>query len=260
MPPKVLTPEQVFSVFEDWLAITGQPPPAIESSSPLAGDAAKSPQHRVDHAAWSAIAHAIDHLHAVKALVIDARKLHPYAPYSLLRAAIENAATAVWLLEPSDRSTRLERCLRLAYNEAAESGNARELIPKAFEGKRTAEERKAEIKTLAKSLGLNVGYVCGGFYYSTVVKQAGEAAQLGREAELMWRICSGFAHGRQWASLGVLERAVRESSEDAVSLLQLTTTLEQLALCAQVPLALTNDALHLFDRRRQSPYAGTPLL
>jgi hypothetical protein len=140
----------MFAAIDEWLAITGRSSPEVEPGSPLVGDARKSPDLQVAHAAWNGITHAVDHLHAVRSLLGDARVLHPYAPYTLLRSAIENAATAVWLLAPPQRSERLRRRLKLARHEAWESGQVRKLVPaEAFEGRRSAEERIAEIRSLA---------------------------------------------------------------------------------------------------------------
>src|SRR5688500_1141081 len=132
---KLISPQAFFSTITTWMEErTTKEPPAIEPGSPLAGDGAKSPEHQVGHAAWSGISLAVDHLHAIKVQVIDAQVLHPYSPYTLMRAAIENAATAVWLLEPNDRNERLQRRLKLAHHEAFEAGKARELLPAAFAG------------------------------------------------------------------------------------------------------------------------------
>jgi hypothetical protein len=57
----------------------------------------------------------------------------------------------------------------------------------------------------------------------------------------------------------MLDRNIRASQEDEVALLQLTTSVDQVALAAHLPLILTNSALQLFERGRRSPYQGTPL-
>jgi hypothetical protein len=121
-PPRTLDPEVIFAAVDGWLAMTGQPSPEAEPGSALAGDTAKSSKHQVSHAAWNGITHAVDQLHALKTLIVDARVVHTYVPFSLLRSAIENAATAVWLLSPRKRDERVQRCLKLARHEAWEHG------------------------------------------------------------------------------------------------------------------------------------------
>ena len=56
----------------------------------------------------------MDHLNCLHALLKDAQVIHMFAPYSLVRAALENASAAVWMLHPSGRATRICRRLRLA--------------------------------------------------------------------------------------------------------------------------------------------------
>jgi hypothetical protein len=66
--------------------------------------------YQLGHAAL----HAMDHLHCLRALIADGQLLNMYTPYPLVRAALENASTAVWLLAPASRTERIIRRLRLA--------------------------------------------------------------------------------------------------------------------------------------------------
>jgi hypothetical protein len=87
----------MFATIDEWVSVSSQPTPEAEPGSALAGDARKSPNLQVGHAAWNGVSHSIDHLHALRALMLDARILNIYAPFTLVRSAMENAATAVWL-------------------------------------------------------------------------------------------------------------------------------------------------------------------
>jgi hypothetical protein len=244
----------MLAAIEGWLAMTNRPPPDVEDGSPLAGDARKSPKLQVAHAAWNGVTHAVDHLHALKALIADAQVVHPYAPFTLLRAATENAATAVWLLAPRRRSERLQRRLRLAHNEAREAGEVEKLIPPERHGKRSAQERIDEIRSLASALGLDLSYVCGRFSYENIVKDAGETALLGADlSALLWRLGAGFSHGRYWASFSMLERQeVATDAADVVNV-RLTTSVDQVMTVAQAPFLLTDKAVALYEQRRRGP-------
>jgi hypothetical protein len=246
----------MFAVIEDWIAVTGKPSPDVQTGSQLAGDARKSSQHQVGHAAWNGITHAVDQLHALKTLIAGARVVHTYAPYSLLRSATENAATAVWLLAPAQRTERLTRCLRLARHEAWESSEVAKLLPpKVIQGKRSAKERIDEIRDLAATLGLNVDTICSKVYYEGVVKQAGEATNLGADlSALLWRLGSGFDHGRYWASFGFLPYKATASDVSDVLNVRLSTTADQVLMVAQVPFLFTAKALQLFEDRRRRLY------
>jgi len=150
----------------------------------------------------------------------------------------------------------VQRCLKLARHEAWEHGQVAKLIgAEAVPGKRTAEERIGEIRALAVTLGLNVDDVCGRLSYEVVVKNAGEASGLGAElTALLWRLGSGFDHGRYWASFSFLERQVVARDADDVLSVRLTSTVEQVMTVAQIPFLLTSQALELFEAHRRSPY------
>jgi hypothetical protein len=68
----------------------------VERGSSLAGDDAHSKPFHVSHAAWLAIAHAIDNLYALRVLTVQGEgndfgvTTRPYAAYPLLRAAVES--------------------------------------------------------------------------------------------------------------------------------------------------------------------------
>ena len=257
----------VFALIDQWVKVTGREPPEVEQGSPLYGDARNSPSLQVAHAAWTAIVHSVDHLHAFRALLGQAQIINLGVPYTLLRSAMENAATAVWLLEPRQRPERLRRRLKLAHYDAWEEGNVQELLPaKALEGKRTAQERMVEIRALAVELGLDPSDVAGRLSYDKIIRAVAETTfpddkestpdKLPPEdqAALVWRLCSGFAHGKNWASFSWLERQIARS-EAGVHLLRLTGGVERLVMVASFPIALTSRALELYEKRRRSPYS-----
>lgn len=193
---------------------------------------------------------------------MDAQVLNVYAPYTLVRSATENAATAVWLLEPRKRSERLRRCLKLAHHEAREAAvEVHELIRKLFpaealDGKRTAQERIDEIRTLAVQLSLDPNDILGRLSYEKVVRTAGEAIGLGGDlSAFMWRLCSGFAHGRYWASFSLLDRHVVASQGNVLNV-RLSGDVEKLLMVAGFPFVFTKRALELYEQRRRSPYPG----
>jgi hypothetical protein len=254
----------MFTIIDEWVKVTGKEPPEVEPGSPLAGDARKSPSLQVAHAAWSGIVHSVDHLHALRTLLGQAQVLNLGAPYTLARSAMENAATAVWLLEPPQRPERLRRRLKLAHHEAWEEGKLHELLPaKALQDKRTAQERRAEIRALAAKLGLSD--VAGQLSYEKIIRAAGKVTLRDYEpkpdklspeelAAVMWRLCSGFAHGRYWSSLSWLERQLVRSEGGVLNLRLTGGDVERVITVALLPFVFTSWALQLYEQRRHSPY------
>jgi hypothetical protein len=244
----------MFATIDGWVSLISQPTPPVEPGSSLDGDARKSPNLQVAHAAWNGINHSVDHLHALRALMLDARILNIYAPFTLVRSAMENAATAVWLLEPRQRPERLRRCLKLARHEAWESGQVHKLLPaEALKGIRTAQQRIDAIRALAVQLHLVPDNIAGHFSYEKVIRSAGEATGIGGDlSALVWRFGSGFAHGRYWASFSLLEREVFAAQDGMVNV-RFTSDVDRVLSLAGFPFAFTNRALQLYEQRRRSP-------
>jgi len=239
-----------------WQLLTGSQTPEVEPGSNLADDSTKSPTYDVGHSAWSSFVHAVDHLHAMQALITEAEAAHSFAPFSLIRGGIDNAATAVWLLAPDDQAERLFRRLHLAYQDANESGEAVALLgPKAPQGARTAEVRKQEITDLSKRLGVNRNGAVGARwtgYEKIVLSAASEVPNLDPKlAAYLWRACSGFAHGRQWASLQLLDREERPRSPGVASV-RFSSSAEQILLTSGIALRIADHALALYDKRRRA--------
>jgi hypothetical protein len=233
------------------LAAMENPPPPVEPGSALAGDdAATSPLH-ISHAAWSAYSHGVDHLQAVIGLL--ERSAHPYAQYTLLRALLENAATSVWLLGPKSRNVRIERRLKLAVDDVKGAEYVQTTIGKVPPPPaRTPAERRDEIRTLAAARGIDASGVFGRISYQKTVSEAAVDASLPAPVvTLLWRVWSGLAHGRQWASLGLLNREILEKADGTV-MMRLTSDVDQIALSTTYCTLMLDAGVQLYDQRRQS--------
>ncbi|HEU4346989.1 MAG TPA: hypothetical protein VFR35_04280 [Actinoplanes sp.] len=102
--------KRTFARIED-LASRGRTSERVLKPSPgseLAEDDRLSHPYEVSHAAASAMMVAVDHLDALRRMTAACEKCEPNgmtfsvsAHWALLRAALENAARAVWLLGPA---------------------------------------------------------------------------------------------------------------------------------------------------------------
>jgi hypothetical protein len=108
--------------------------------SPMRTEDERTHPYELSHAAWHSLIHAVDHLNCLHAVLRDARMIHMFAPYSLVRSALENASAAVWMLHPNVRTTRLVRRLRFA---AANIDNSERNFTLAREGRVTDRYAKA---------------------------------------------------------------------------------------------------------------------
>lgn len=166
---------------------------------------------------------------------------------------MENAALAVWLLGPDDRKTRLTRQLHLTYEDMNQDSAAYGLLATAPARQPSGEVRKREILNLARSLDLDPGAVGGKFGYERIVRRAAEHTNITSDtAAYVWRLCSGYSHGRQWASLQALNREVKDSGVEGIATVRFTTSVEQVMLLASYVVVLNNKALSLYEQRRLS--------
>ena len=238
-----------------WNEETDQQSPAVEAGSSLSGDDAKVPTLLVSSAAYQCFVQAVDHLHAVHALLFTAEVLHPYAPYTLVRTAIENAATGIWILSPASRPERVRRCLKRAWENVRQG---KEFMDRAGitpqPPARSIVQREQEIKDLAVRNGLDQSDVCGRWSTEHQIRCAGEALGDSVAAQSFWRICSGFAHGHPWASLSMLERAEHDREGNVVQL-RLTGSSDALLDLTYYAAAMTGKARALFEERRCAPFA-----
>lgn len=107
-----------------------------EAGSRLAQDDGLIKPHQASHNIANAVVSAIDHLHALDSIMIGAGASHTLAPFSLVRAAIECAAQAAWILAPEEQDTRLVRSLSLSLKVAKD----RELCSGFAHGRRWAAD------------------------------------------------------------------------------------------------------------------------
>jgi hypothetical protein len=201
---------------QQWAARTGEYPSEVQPGSRLASDDDVLRPLHISHAAQSALVHAVDHLHCLRSVVVEAKTLHTYAPFTLVRGALENASTAVWLLQSDTSETRYLRRLQLAVKDAEYRRQVDELITTTSpaEAGTSYENRREQYLLVADRAGISRSRLnarAPGF--ERIVRDAGKATAIGSEVPLvMWKACSGIAHGQMWAGLSMLTREQVEAA------------------------------------------------
>jgi hypothetical protein len=76
----------------------------VHPRSPLHQEDERTHPYETSSGVWHALSHAVDQLACLRSLLRDAQMIHMYAPYSLVRPALENASAAVWILHPASRA------------------------------------------------------------------------------------------------------------------------------------------------------------
>lgn len=182
--------------------------------SPLAGDDRRTFPHQTSHTAHAAINVALDHLQALTFVTAEHHTLHLNAPYSLARAAIENAAIAYWLVSPARRQ---------------EPGSCAhfDCTPRTFETRLTRRPTWARRHWLASALAwrnskpwpppralLKTGKGWPKFTSTEAVTAVDRALDNGIKPGALgaWRLFSGMVHARPWATAAFLDREVTPST------------------------------------------------
>lgn len=222
--------------------------------SSLNGDDKATAPHQLSHRAHLAIFTAVEHQAALRAHVHDARTLFGAASFTLLRAAVENAAVAVWLLAPKPRPERVMRSLQLRWQElgyqesvATENG----LVPKRPFADRRDELRKQAIR-LTRNQGLN-GRMMKPPPINEIIASVDTELGTTPQTLAVWRICSGLAHGQVWATMSALDKEVSRSADPGVANVRVTASWGVVHWAAMTAGNLTAEAIRRYETRAHRP-------
>lgn len=184
--------------------IESNEPYPVETDSDLAGDRAQVPELWVDTLATRRLKVAADYLAGVRDLVVSAT--HFYAPFPLLRAVLESCAAAIWLLEPDDRKTRLQRLVGMHIDDTNNKKAVQFMLPEEF---RDPFDHEPGIKRMVTDSGSPRGK-CKFPDYTPLLTKIDDLPGRGASMLLAWRVCSGFSHGLSWATSGLIPQSNRE--------------------------------------------------
>ena len=178
----------------------------VLAGSSIAGDDDRTHPFELSQAVRHLINASVDQLHGIKTVLVDAERQHLAVGFTLARAAIENTATAIWILGPTNRNIRLERVLKWhARNYQDERKTVGHLVGDA------PNDHIDAVVELAGKLALDQKSVRSGYQISAPVKGSEEFTAM--DVNFMWSVASGFAHGRPWAFQGLLRRETLEVAE-----------------------------------------------
>lgn len=219
---------------------------SVSDGSSLSGDDKKSAPYCVSHAVRACLVSGVDHLHAAKSLVVDLEMLHASAVYSLVRGSLENLSASFWILHPSTRNDRIERTLRWHARNFNEQLIA--LEPLGVADQESREAKLVKLDAVATTRGISTAGVRDGYRSSTAVKYV-EGHSANSAPLLPWQICSGFAHGRPWAVLGMSEQEQLPTAEPGVFNLKLTSDLSRVLYPTLSAFRLMVDVVKLLQQR-----------
>jgi hypothetical protein len=221
--------------------------------SSLRGDDNKASPYDVSHAVRRHLTTAVDHLGCLLVLLGAVKLVPMYAPFTLLRAALENACGAIWLLEPSQRPERLARRFRLALADVHHNEEAKQLAGQ--QGPRTEQERKDQIHDIARRADIDDAALKGSTSYSAIVRAVDQSSQADNLFEVAWKLCSAYAHGDMWATLSSSALTpIPGATEPGYGNFKVEASVSTLKYMTTVAVMATTRAWELHDLRCQPPY------
>jgi hypothetical protein len=246
---------RVLSQVEGWLArmdpSVGSPRPI--PGSPLRADDDRMHPSELSHAVWHSLSHSVDHLNCLRSLLKDAQVIHMFAPYSLVRPALENASAAVWMLQPRRRAERIARRLRLATDDIRNNEQARRLA--GMPGPRSEHERLDQVREIADRAGVAKDEALRRLGYREIVEAAsGADGPRAAVIPLCWRLCSGMAHGDFWPTFSASERVELPGAPPGVGAFKITANVNLLMYVTTFAVKMTELGWHLYDQRSRSPF------
>ena len=188
-----------------------------EAGSRLAQDDGLIKPHQASHNIANAVVSAIDHLHALDSIMIGAGASHTLAPFSLIRAAIECAAQAAWILAPEEQATRVVRSLSLSLKVAKDRETAYSELARRHPNLQGTlpdfDSDKAQLQAILDASGAAGKLILPSSTH--ILTQVRDVVPR-TSALSVWQLCSGFAHGRRWAADAVLTPTQSTSLPDDV--------------------------------------------
>jgi hypothetical protein len=244
-----------------WERLTGGSGPAAPADgSDLAADDTSVHPHQVSHAAWAAISAAVSHLGCLRdslftrtgPAAFEAR-LHTHAQFTLVRAALENASHAVWLLESDDREVRRLRRLQQEWAESRQFDEVNREIGAPITGK---DSRFAQLSPVARQAGVGPEKIKKTPDYTTIMRAAGRHIAAGPAMTVViWKACSSLAHGEARGQLIYLTKEVLGQSSPGAALVRVTSNVLLLTAGVVAAVAMTKMALDFYAKRSGIPIA-----
>ncbi|WGP07706.1 hypothetical protein QFE97_08040 [Bacillus subtilis] len=187
--------------------------PAPVPKSRLADADAKLDPFPITNAVQQLLAVSGDNLHAVGLLLHKAETHQPFAPYTLIRASLENTGFAMWLLSGGSREGIPLNTLRLEWENKK---NRVVAFPKDDGSDESwVERRERLIFKAGDKFGLTPKAITEKPLSSSVVEVGSEHFGLAQVMLSAWKASSGAAHGRTWATLALSDHELVPGSETA---------------------------------------------
>lgn len=162
------------------------------------------PEYPAAHVISPLISGALDHMLMLKRTAglppEGSRVWFAQAPWTLLRASLEMGSQALWMLAASNSEARFHRLLQFVGMDLQENNRAvLAHVPTRHRPIPEIEQSVRALELVAGRFGLQYKQLT--FRLLDCIKEAARVTKVEspEEAEAIWRMASGLAHGRRWA-------------------------------------------------------------
>jgi hypothetical protein len=222
--------------------------PNIGRRSQLDDDNRKTHPFEMANTLQTLIWVAVEHQHALAALVRRANFLHNAAPFTLARAAVESAALAYWMLAPANSyRERIRRLVIYQRQDRYDYEQVATLISDRLGPPVPADltKRQTWIDSIITSNRIEIPRRTT-LNMVKVMQNVDQAIDGSTRSETYWRTASGFAHARQWAVLNALVRTEQVPMTTGVARVRVESTYGRVLWGAAAAFELTNRAVERF--------------
>ncbi|GAA4762516.1 hypothetical protein [Microbacterium gilvum] len=173
----------------------------------------------------------------------------PFALYPLIRASIESAATAMWLIKSERKADRVLRCLQLAFRSVSDARSLSHAIASSPGALLEQEERHARTVERLTELKNTVGQLKQVSLgnppkYTNILTKVSPPRQAGKKdlsPLLIWKIASSFVHGSEHVMRALSDVRQVTEFEDGLASFELTPSFRMLAVSASACVDLLTD-------------------
>lgn len=164
---------------------------------------------------------------------------YPFSLYSLIRAAVEAAAVAMWLVKSSKKADRVFRALQIAFRDTNETLRFAELLKgrggasPAREATQRTIDRLNELKnTVGPLRQVELGNPPT---YTTILtsvspKRRGEVGHELSSPLIVWKASSGFLHGSDQMVRALSDIRQIDDFEEGIASFEITPSIQMLAV------------------------------
>lgn len=250
------------------------PPAPPHAGSMLDVEAKHTAYEPIDTVVVQHRARAVENLERAFDLMFDmqnARVLaYPFSIYSLIRAAIESAATAFWVLESDRKANRVLRSLQLTYRDTTDRRKFIELVAPAGEvaAERSRYERiLARLTELKNTVGVLKQKPLGNPpKYTRILEVVSErnirdgvAGYSFASPLVIWKISSAFIHGSNQLVQALSDFRQVTEFKNGIATVEVTPNMQMLAGSIRVTVDLIARGDRRFAHLATHDYAGRPV-